>query len=164
MNENNNLNDDLFFLHAITPFQDDADEKLKFGIYVRGISEDALHVELEALEAVIPTAMDRTGLDCQIVGTYRDIQPSSNTSEHLGLKRLLRDIDAMRLNAVVVTSLDHLTRGVPDAQSLLTHLQMRGVSLLMRNNPIAEMTRCYSNDSSLNQFPDANSLSEQQAY
>ncbi len=65
-----------------------------------------------------------------IAQTYSDPDVSGSTLERVGLSRLLSDIDAGRIDVVIVQKIDRLTRSMTDFVKLLELFDQHGVALV----------------------------------
>jgi site-specific DNA recombinase len=109
--------------------------KLRCAIYTRKSSEEgldqafnSLHAQREACEAYIRS---QTGENWVLVKTpYDDGGISGGTMERPGLRRLLSDIDAGRLDVVVVYKVDRLTRSLGDFARIVERFDERKVSFV----------------------------------
>lgn len=108
---------------------------LRCAIYTRKSSEEgldqdfnSLDAQREACEAYI--ASQRHEGWKQLAEHYDDGGISGGTLERPALQRLLMDIDAGRIDLVVVYKVDRLTRSLPDFAKLIERLDAAGASFV----------------------------------
>lgn len=108
---------------------------LRCAIYTRKSSEEgldqnfnSLDAQREACEAYI--ASQRHEGWKQLAEHYDDGGISGGTLERPALQRLLADIDAGRIDLVVVYKVDRLTRSLPDFAKLIERLDAAGASFV----------------------------------
>ncbi|WP_300532344.1 recombinase family protein [Maricaulis sp.] len=108
---------------------------LRCAIYTRKSSEEgldqdfnSLDAQREACEAYI--ASQRHEGWKQLAEHYDDGGVSGGTLERPALQRLLADIDAGRVDLVVVYKVDRLTRSLPDFAKLIERLNAAGASFV----------------------------------
>ena len=108
---------------------------LRCAIYTRKSSEEgldqnfnSLDAQREACEAYI--ASQRHEGWKQLAEHYDDGSISGGTLERPALQRLLADIDAGRIDLVVVYKVDRLTRSLPDFAKLIERLDAAGASFV----------------------------------
>jgi DNA invertase Pin-like site-specific DNA recombinase len=108
---------------------------LRCAIYTRKSSEEgldqdfnSLDAQREACEAYI--ASQRHEGWKQLPEHYDDGGISGGTLERPALQRLLADIDAGRIDLVVVYKVDRLTRSLPDFAKLIERLDAAGASFV----------------------------------
>jgi len=108
---------------------------LRCAIYTRKSSEEgldqdfnSLDAQREACEAYI--ASQRHEGWKQLAERYDDGGVSGGTLDRPALRRLLTDIDAGRIDLVVVYKVDRLTRSLPDFAKLIERLDAAGASFV----------------------------------
>lgn len=110
-------------------------KKVRCAIYTRKSSEEgldqdfnSLHAQREACAAyVLSQASEGWSL---LPAEYNDGGLSGGTLERPGLKRLLSDIEAGRIDVVVVYKVDRLTRSLLDFAKLVETMDKAGVSFV----------------------------------
>ncbi|HEU5046647.1 MAG TPA: recombinase family protein [Rickettsiales bacterium] len=108
---------------------------LRCAVYTRKSSEEgleqdfnSLHAQREACEAYI-TSQKHEGW--QVIKTlYDDGGFSGGNIERPGLQMLLEDIEAGRVNIVVVYKVDRLTRSLADFAKIIERFEKHGVSFV----------------------------------
>ncbi|MBX3609185.1 MAG: recombinase family protein [Hydrogenophaga sp.] len=108
---------------------------LACAIYTRKSSEEgleqdfnSLHAQREACEAFV---LSQKGLGWSVVTTaYDDGGFSGGNVERPALKRLIADIEAGRVQVIVVYKVDRLTRSLADFAKLVELFDARGVSFV----------------------------------
>jgi site-specific DNA recombinase len=115
-------------LHGVT-------RKLRCAVYTRKSSEDGLEMEFnsldaqrEACEAYI--ASQRGEGWVQVTDRYDDGGVSGGTLDRPALKRLLDDIEAGRIDIVVVYKIDRLSRSMSDFLKLVESFERHGVTFV----------------------------------
>src|SRR5258706_2098364 len=115
-------------LHGVT-------RKLRCAVYTRKSSEDGLEMEFnsldaqrEACEAYI--ASQRGEGWVQVADRYDDGGVSGGTLDRPALKRLLDDIEAGRIDIVVVYKIDRLSRSMSDFLKLVESFERHGVTFV----------------------------------
>jgi len=109
--------------------------KLRCAIYTRKSSEEgleqdfnSLHAQREACEAYV---LSQTGEGWSALPTpYNDGGFSGGSIERPGLKALLNDIAAGKIDIVVVYKVDRLTRSLADFAKIVEQFDARGVSFV----------------------------------
>ena len=110
-------------------------KRLRCAIYTRKSSEEgldqsfnSLHAQREACEAYVRSQAGEgwSGLP----DLYDDGGFSGGSMERPGLKRLLADIEAGRIDIVVVYKVDRLTRSLTDFARIVEAFDARGVSFV----------------------------------
>jgi site-specific DNA recombinase len=104
-------------------------------IYTRKSSEEgleqgfnSLHAQREACEAyVLSQAGEGWGA---LQGAYDDGGVSGGTMDRPGLQQLLADVDAERIDIVVVYKVDRLTRSLADFAKIVERFDAKGVSFV----------------------------------
>jgi site-specific DNA recombinase len=104
-------------------------------VYTRKSSEEGLEQEFNSLdaqrEAGIAFVKSQSGEGWRLVETqYDDGGISGGTLERPALQRLLQDIDAGRVQVVVVYKVDRLTRSLADFAKLVEVFEKKGVSFV----------------------------------
>ena len=109
--------------------------RIRCAIYTRkssdeGLDQDfnSLDAQREACEAYI-RAQKHEGWKV-VSAQYDDGGVSGGTLERPALKRLLEDIDAGRVDMIVVYKIDRLTRSLPDFAKLVDRLDASGASFV----------------------------------
>ncbi len=110
-------------------------KRLRCAIYTRKSSEEgldqsfnSLHAQREACEAYVRS---QAGEGWSGLGDlYDDGGFSGGSMERPGLKRLLSDIDAGKIDVVVVYKVDRLTRSLTDFARIVDAFDARGVSFV----------------------------------
>ncbi|HXQ11567.1 MAG TPA: recombinase family protein [Caulobacteraceae bacterium] len=108
---------------------------LRCAIYTRKSSEEGLEqsfnsldAQREACEAYIKSQAHEGWR--MLAARYDDGGFSGGTLERPGLRRLLADIDAGRIDTVVVYKVDRLTRALSDFAKIVERMDARGVSFV----------------------------------
>jgi site-specific DNA recombinase len=104
-------------------------------VYTRKSSEEGLEQEFNSLdaqrEAGVAFVKSQSGEGWRLVETrYDDGGISGGTLERPALQRLLQDIDAGRVQVVVVYKVDRLTRSLADFAKLVEVFERKGVSFV----------------------------------
>lgn len=104
-------------------------------VYTRKSSEEGLEQEFNSLdaqrEAGVAFVKSQSGEGWRLVETrYDDGGISGGTLERPALQRLLQDIDAGRVQVVVVYKVDRLTRSLADFAKLVEVFEKKGVSFV----------------------------------
>jgi len=112
-----------------------AKEKLRCAIYTRKSSEEgleqdynSLHAQRDACEAYIRSQVGEGWTALKTA--YDDGGISGGTMERDGLKRLLADIAARKIDVVVVYKVDRLTRSLGDFARIVEIFNKHGVSFV----------------------------------
>ena len=112
-----------------------AKEKLRCAIYTRKSSEEgleqdynSLHAQRDACEAYIRSQVGEGWMALKTA--YDDGGISGGTMERDGLKQLLADIVARRVDVVVVYKVDRLTRSLGDFARIVEIFDKHGVSFV----------------------------------
>jgi site-specific DNA recombinase len=112
-----------------------ADRETRCAIYTRKSSEEgldqafnSLDAQREACEAYIASQKHQGWVP--VSTRYDDGGVSGGTMERRGLSRLLRDIDAKRVDIVVVYKVDRLTRSLADFAKIVDTLDAAGASFV----------------------------------
>jgi DNA invertase Pin-like site-specific DNA recombinase len=110
-------------------------ERFRCAIYTRKSSEEgleqgfnSLHAQREACEAYI-SSQRHEGWTA-ITDCYDDGGISGGTLDRPGLQRLLADIEAKRVQVIVVYKVDRLTRSLADFAKLVERFDAHGVSFV----------------------------------
>ncbi|MEM6422199.1 MAG: recombinase family protein [Pseudomonadota bacterium] len=123
--------------------------RLRCAIYTRKSSEDGLQQGFNSLDAqheacAAYVASQRHEGWRLVAGRYEDGGVSGGTLERPALQRLLADIDAGRVDMVVVYKIDRLTRSLTDFAQLVDRLDRAGcafVSVTQAFNTSSSMGR-----------------------
>jgi DNA invertase Pin-like site-specific DNA recombinase len=108
---------------------------LRCAIYTRKSSEEGLEQSFNSLDAqreageAFILSQRHEGWQT-LPARYDDGGYSGGTMERPGLKRLLEDIQAKKVNVVVVYKVDRLTRSLADFAKIVETLDARGVSFV----------------------------------
>lgn len=101
-------------------------DKVRFAAYMRGDLDS-----LERLRQDLAKYLGRPKFYLQSwTDTYVDVEPLTSRSEHAALKRLLKDVDADRLDCVVVHTFDRLTDRLISHEELLAKFREHDVTLM----------------------------------
>ena len=108
---------------------------LACAIYTRKSSEEgleqdfnSLHAQREACEAFV---LSQKGLGWSLIPTaYDDGGFSGGNVERPALRRLIQDIEAGKVNVIVVYKVDRLTRSLADFAKLVDLFDAKGVSFV----------------------------------
>src|SRR5215470_9144215 len=109
--------------------------QIRCAIYTRKSSEEGLEQEFNSLDAqreaceAFIRSQKHEGWVC-LPGMYDDGGISGATMERPALKRLLADIEAGSIDAVVVYKVDRLTRSLADFAKMVEIFDARGVSFV----------------------------------
>lgn len=112
-----------------------AQAKLRCAIYTRKSSEEgleqgfnSLHAQREACEAYVLSQVGEGWV--ALTEEYDDGGFSGGSMERPGLKRLLADIEARKIDIVVVYKVDRLTRALSDFARIIEVFDKRNVSFV----------------------------------
>jgi site-specific DNA recombinase len=108
---------------------------IRCAIYTRKSSEEGLQQSFNSLDAQRESSeafiLSQRQEGWQLVPTrYDDGGYSGGTMERPALKRLLADIEAHKVNVIVVYKVDRLTRSLSDFAKIVEALDARGVSFV----------------------------------
>src|SRR5438445_9756659 len=108
---------------------------VRCGIYTRKSTEEGLDQEFNSLDAQRESAeafvRSQKGVGWKLVSTrYDDGGFSGGNLERPALRRLLDDIDARRVDCVVVYKVDRLSRSLLDFARLMDRFDQRAVSFV----------------------------------
>jgi DNA invertase Pin-like site-specific DNA recombinase len=109
--------------------------RLRCAIYTRKSTEDGLEQEFNSLDAqreaceAYVKSQAHEGWNC-LPDRYDDGGFSGGSMNRPGLQKLLRDIDAGRIDVVVVYKVDRLTRSLLDFAHIVQRLEDKGVSFV----------------------------------
>jgi len=110
-------------------------KKLRCAIYTRKSTEDGLEQEFNSLDAqreaceAYVKSQAHEGWSC-LGDRYDDGGFSGGSMKRPGLQKLLGDIDAGRIDVVVVYKVDRLTRSLLDFAHIVQRLEDKGVSFV----------------------------------
>jgi DNA invertase Pin-like site-specific DNA recombinase len=104
-------------------------------IYTRKSSEEGLDQDFNSLhaqrEACAAYVLSQAGEGWDALATpYNDGGFSGGSMDRPGLERLMADIDACRIDVVVVYKVDRLTRSLADFAKIVERFDARGVSFV----------------------------------
>ncbi|MDB5480491.1 MAG: hypothetical protein JWO83_1544 [Caulobacteraceae bacterium] len=109
--------------------------RLRCAIYTRKSSEEgleqgfnSLHAQREACEAYIKSQAGEGWV--ALAGEYDDGGFSGGSMARPGLAQLMKDIDAGRIDVVVVYKVDRLTRSLTDFARIVERFDARSVSFV----------------------------------
>src|SRR5882672_5931382 len=108
---------------------------IRCAIYTRKSSEEGLEQSFNSLDAQRESSeafiLSQRQEGWRVVPTrYDDGGYSGGTMERPALKRLLEDVEAKRVNVIVVYKVDRLTRSLSDFAKIVEALDARGVSFV----------------------------------
>jgi site-specific DNA recombinase len=108
---------------------------IRCAIYTRKSSEEGLEQSFNSLDAQRESSeafiLSQRQEGWRVVPTrYDDGGYSGGTMERPGLKRLLEDVEAKKVNVIVVYKVDRLTRSLSDFAKIVEALDARGVSFV----------------------------------
>jgi site-specific DNA recombinase len=108
---------------------------LRCAIYTRKSSEEGLEQSFNSLDAQRESSeafiLSQRQEGWRVLSTrYDDGGYSGGTMERPALKRLLEDVEANRVNVIVVYKVDRLTRSLSDFAKIVEALDARGVSFV----------------------------------
>lgn len=103
------------------------DKQRKTGIYMR-VSTNHQHLDGQRLQ--ITNYLRDHGIESDAVVWYEDHGQGGDTLSRPAMERLQRDIAAGRINSVIVSKLDRLSRTLSDGINLLTGWLSRGVRVI----------------------------------
>jgi site-specific DNA recombinase len=112
-----------------------APAKLRCAIYTRKSSEEGLEQDFNSLDAqreaceAFVASQKREGWS-PVGETYDDGGFSGGTMERPAFRRLLKDVNADRVDVVVVYKVDRLTRSLSDFAKIVEIFDQRGVSFV----------------------------------
>jgi DNA invertase Pin-like site-specific DNA recombinase len=111
---------------------------LRCAIYTRKSSEEGLEQSFNSLDAQRESSeafiLSQRQEGWRVIPTrYDDGGYSGGTMERPGLKRLLADVEANKVNVIVVYKVDRLTRSLSDFAKIVQALDARGVSFCIRH-------------------------------
>ena len=108
---------------------------LRCAIYTRKSSEEGLEqsfnsldAQREACESFI-SSQRHEGWNA-MAARFDDVGYSGGTMERLALKQLLKDVEAGKINVIVVYKVDRLTRSLADFAKIVEALDAKGVSFV----------------------------------
>jgi len=109
--------------------------KLRCAVYTRKSSEDGLEMEYNSLDAqrdacAAYIASQRGEGWVEVADCYDDGGVSGGTLERLALKRLLGDVEASRIDIVIVYKIDRLSRSMSDFLKLVESFEHHGVTFV----------------------------------
>jgi site-specific DNA recombinase len=110
-------------------------ERMRCGVYTRKSTEEGLEQEFNSLDAqreageAYILSQKHQGWEC-LADRYDDGGFSGANMERPALKRLLADIDAGKIDAVVVYKVDRLSRSLLDFARMLEAFERRQVSFV----------------------------------
>lgn len=110
-------------------------ERVRCAIYTRKSSDEGLDQDFNSLDAqheacAAYIASQKAESWVQVANRYDDGGLSGGTLERPALQRLLADIDAGRVDRIVVYKIDRLTRSLPDFAKIVETLDGRGASFV----------------------------------
>ena len=120
-------------------------QAVRCAIYCRKSSDDGLDQSFNSLDAqrasgeAYITSHEGEGWRC-LPERYEDGGYSGGTMDRPALKRLLADIDAGGIDAVVIYKLDRLTRSIRHFGEIMATLEQRNVALMVVTQPIQTNT------------------------
>ena len=108
---------------------------IRCAIYTRKSSEEGLEQSFNSLDAQRESSeafilSQRQEGWCAVPTRYDDGGYSGGTMERPALKRLLADVEANKVNVIVVYKVDRLTRSLSDFAKIVEALDARGVSFV----------------------------------
>src|ERR1700729_2181073 len=108
---------------------------IRCAIYTRKSSEEGLEQSFNSLDAQRESSeafiLSQRQEGWRVVPTrYDDGGYSGGTMERPALKRLLEDVEAKKVNVIVVYKVDRLTRSLSDFAKIVEALDARGVSFV----------------------------------
>jgi site-specific DNA recombinase len=108
---------------------------LRCAVYTRKSSEEGLDMAFNSLDAQREAGLDYIRSQrhqgwTAIAESYDDGGYSGGTTDRPGLQRLLADIDARRIDIVLVYKVDRLSRSLTDFARLMQRFDERGVSFV----------------------------------
>jgi len=112
-----------------------APAKLRCAIYTRKSSEEGLEQDFNSLDAqreaceAFIASQKREGWS-PVAETYDDGGFSGGTMERPAFRRLLKDVNADRIDVVVVYKVDRLTRSLSDFAKIVEIFDRHGVSFV----------------------------------
>src|SRR3954447_7545079 len=113
----------------------EAQKRIRCAIYTRKSSEEgldqsfnSLHAQRESSEAYVVSQKHQGWATMST--NYDDGGYSGGTMDRPGLKRLLKDIAAGKIDCVVVYKVDRLTRSLSDFAKIVEALDAKGVSFV----------------------------------
>jgi hypothetical protein len=118
--------------HDSAPTNDQSPTPVRYAVYIRvnvGAARDPQRVR-EQREAVTAFLDSRVGDHWTCVGSYEDIGYSAGKIDRPGFQRLLKDVDAGKLDCVIVRTVDRLVRREEDFAMLAGLLRQRKVSVI----------------------------------
>jgi len=109
--------------------------RLRCAIYTRKSSEEGLEQDFNSLhaqrEACAAYVLSQVGEGwAELPGQYDDGGFSGGNMERPGLARLMADVDARRIDVVVVYKVDRLTRSLADFAKIVERFDAAGVSFV----------------------------------
>src|SRR5450756_2792508 len=108
---------------------------MRCAIYTRKSSEEGLEQSFNSLDAQRESSeafiLSQRRQGWRVVPTrYDDGGYSGGTMERPALQRLLEDVEAHKVNVIVVYKVDRLTRSLSDFAKIVEALDARGVSFV----------------------------------
>ena len=109
--------------------------KIRCAVYTRKSTEEGLDMEFNSLDAQREAcsayiASQRSEGWVELADQYDDGGFSGGTLERPALKRLMADIEAGRIDVVVIYKMDRLTRSLADFSRMVEVFERRGVSFV----------------------------------
>src|SRR5258708_20783863 len=109
--------------------------KLRCAVYTRKSSEDGLEMEYNSLDAqrdacAAYIASQRGEGWVQVAACYDHGRVSAGTLDRPALKRLVADVEAGRIDIVVVYKIDRLSRSMLDFLKLVESFEHHGVTFV----------------------------------
>ena len=109
--------------------------RLRCAVYTRKSNEEGLDQEYNSIDAQRDAgqayiASQRSEGWIAVADDYDDAAFSGGNMERPGLKRLLRDIEAGKIDVIVVYKIDRLTRSLADFSKMVEVFERQGVSFV----------------------------------
>jgi len=122
------------------------------GLYARisdpndaNIKDNSVDTQIDKLKQYVDyESKSKSGTSWKVVGTYRDEGKSGKNTDRPALQKLLSDIRAGRINTIICTRLDRITRSLLDFYKLyeiFTKHNVQFISLLEKFDTTTEMGR-----------------------
>jgi DNA invertase Pin-like site-specific DNA recombinase len=109
--------------------------RLRCAVYTRKSNEEGLDQEYNSIDAQRDAGQayivsQRSEGWIAVADDYDDAAFSGGNMERPGLKRLLRDIEAGKIDVIVVYKIDRLTRSLADFSKMVEVFERQGVSFV----------------------------------
>ncbi len=94
------------------------------------VKDGSLDTQLDLLQDAVKLRRRTGDEEWRVVGRYREEGESGKNTDRPQYQKLLADVDAGKVDTVVCTKIDRITRSLPDFYRLLETLEQRGASFI----------------------------------